>query len=50
MAYRRCQGRLRKVYLGATATVTQQALETVAQTFLAASQAPGAADEPDGDS
>ncbi len=38
VAYRRCQGRLRKVYLGASSRLTHECLETVAQRFLAASQ------------
>ncbi len=36
VAYRRCQGRLRKVYLGATSRLTQACLDRVAQTLLAA--------------
>jgi hypothetical protein len=38
VAYRRCQGRLRKVYLGASLQLTQERLERLAQRFLAASQ------------
>lgn len=38
VAYRRCQGRVRKVYLGASSCLTHERLETVAQWFLAASQ------------
>ena len=34
VAYRRCQGRLQKAYLGATAALTQQGLDTLAQRFL----------------
>ena len=33
VAYRRCQGRLRKVYLGRAHTLTQVRLETIAQAF-----------------
>lgn len=36
VAYRRCQGHLRKVYLGATIRLTQACLDQVAQTLLAA--------------
>jgi len=36
VAYRRCQGRLRKVYLGRAATLTQARLETTAQAFRVA--------------
>ncbi len=36
VAYRRCGGQLRKAYLGATAALTQAALDTIAQAFLAA--------------
>lgn len=36
VAYRRCHGRLRKVYLGATTALTKQRLDTLAQTFLVA--------------
>lgn len=39
VAYRRCQGRLRKRYLGASRTLTQACLDQVAQTFLRANQA-----------
>lgn len=38
VAYRRCQGRLRKVYLGATSRLTQACLDGLADTFLAAAQ------------
>jgi hypothetical protein len=38
VAYRRCQGRVRKVYLGASSCLTHERLETLAQRFLAASQ------------
>ena len=38
VAYRRCQGRVRKVYLGATSRLSQACLEQVAQTLLAAEQ------------
>ncbi len=41
VAYRRSGGRLHKVYLGATLTLTQEALDTLAQIFLAAGQAGG---------
>jgi hypothetical protein len=40
VAYRRCQGRLRRAYLGASARLTRAVLEQHAQQFLAASQAP----------
>src|SRR5918998_1394089 len=38
VAYRRCQGHVRKVYLGATSRLTQACLDQVAQTLLAAEQ------------
>jgi len=38
VAYHRCQGRVRKVYLGTAAALTKATLDTLAQTFLAASQ------------
>lgn len=38
VAYRRCQGRLRKVYLGASFCLTGECLERLAQRFLAASE------------
>ena len=38
VAYRRSQGRLRKVYLGASLRLTSEHLERLAQRFLAASQ------------
>ena len=41
VAYRRCQGRLRKVYLGASRELTQACLDRVAQRFLLAKQARG---------
>lgn len=41
VAYRRCQGRLRKVYLGASGELTQGCLDQVAQRFLLAKQARG---------
>ncbi len=50
VAYRRCQGRVRKVYLGATAMLTKAGLDTLAQTFLAASQARRSPQGTDGDS
>lgn len=39
VAYRRSQGQLRKVYLGATTALTKQCLDTLAQTFLVAPNA-----------
>ncbi len=36
VAYRRCQGRMRKVYLGAASVLTKQCLDTLAQTYLVA--------------
>ncbi len=42
VAYRRCQRRLRKVYLGASGELTQACLDRVAQRFLLAKQAGGA--------
>ncbi len=39
VAYRRCQGQLRRVYLGASGRLTRTLLEQHAQTFLATSQA-----------
>jgi LuxR family maltose regulon positive regulatory protein len=42
VAYRRCHGRLRKVYLGRAHTLTQARLETIAQAFRVANAAPGA--------
>jgi hypothetical protein len=50
VVYRRCQGTLRKVYLGASATLTQACLDRLAQTFLAASQGRRTPDGTDGDS
>lgn len=41
VAYRRCQGRLRKVYLGASGELTQACLDLVAQRFLVVKQACG---------
>ena len=35
VAYRRCQGRVRKVYLGVTSRLTQACLDRVAQTLRA---------------
>jgi hypothetical protein len=35
VAYRRCQGRLRRVYVGASVRVTRECLERLAQEFLA---------------
>ncbi|HKO23338.1 MAG TPA: hypothetical protein VJY65_01215 [Chloroflexota bacterium] len=42
VAYRRCQGRLRKVYLGRADTLTQARLEMTAQAFRVANAAPAA--------
>ena len=52
VAYRRGQGRLRKVYLGLSSHLTHARLETVAQQFLAAHQGrePREWTEDDGDS
>ncbi len=36
VAYRRCQGRVRKIYVGAGARLTQQELDRLAAQFLAA--------------
>lgn len=41
VAYRRCQGRLRKVYLGASGELTQARLDQVSQRFLLAKQPRG---------
>ena len=38
VAYRRCDGRLRKVYLGASLRLTHERLEKLAQRFLAANR------------
>ena len=38
IAYRRCQGRLRRVYLGASVRLTRESLERLAQMFLAATK------------
>lgn len=38
VAYRRCQGRVRKIYLGSSSCLTHERLEILAQRFLAASQ------------
>ena len=38
VAYRRCHGRVRKVYLGATSQLTQTCLDQVAHTLLAVEQ------------
>lgn len=38
VAYQRCQGRVRKVYLGATSRLTQACLDQLASTFLTAAQ------------
>jgi len=43
VAYRRCQGRLRKVYLGRAPTLTQARLEEIAQAFRVANSATDAA-------
>ncbi len=50
VAYRRCQGQLRKVYLGAAVRLTRAGLDRLAQTFLAADQRHQTADGTDGDS
>lgn len=50
VAYRRCQGRVRKVYLGASSRLTQERLEQLARSFLAAGQGLERADGRDGDS
>ncbi len=44
VAYRRCQGQLRRVYLGASGRLTRALLEQLAQQFLAASKAPSNAE------
>ena len=41
VAYRRCQGRLRKGYLGASVRLTQARLDELARQFLVASPAAG---------
>jgi len=41
IAYRRCQGRLRKVYVGASVRLTQARLDDLAQRFLVTSQPAG---------
>lgn len=48
VAYRRYQGRLRKMYLGATAALTQQRLDMLAQTWLASTQGPCTSEVTDG--
>lgn len=48
VAYRRCQGRLRRVYMGASGRLTKAWLEQQAQRFLAANQAPRQVNEEDG--
>ena len=50
VAYRRTQGRLRKVYLGPSSKLTHQALEQVAQTLLTASTRTAPGPRTDGDS
>ncbi len=50
VAYRRYQGRIQKVYLGAAAVLTKANLDTLAQTFLAASQGIRPSHGTDGDS
>lgn len=42
VAYRRCRGRLRKMYLGRAATVTQARLDATAQALRAAHATPDA--------
>jgi len=42
VAYRRCRGQLRKVYLGRAATLTQARLEMTAQAFRVANAVPDA--------
>ena len=41
IAYRRCQGQVRRVYLGASTRLTRACLEQQAQAFLAATAGPG---------
>jgi len=50
IAYRRCQGRVRKVYLGAPSRLTQACLDGLAHRFLAAERDRCPADAPNGDS
>ena len=50
VAYRRTQGRVRKVYVGGSVRLTQQALEELAQRFLAADTRAPRSDGTDGDS
>ncbi len=44
IAYRRCQGQVRRVYLGASVRLTQAYLEAQAQAFLAANAGAGTAE------
>ncbi len=44
IAYRRCQGRLRRAYLGASTQLTRACLEHQAQTFLVPKAAPRLSD------
>jgi hypothetical protein len=46
VAYRRCQGRLRKVYLGRAATLTQARLDTIAQAFRLRTPSQARPDQP----
>lgn len=50
VAYHRCQGHVRKVYLGAPSRLTQACLDEVAHRFLAAERDCCSTDAPDGDS
>ena len=44
IAYRRCQGQVRRVYLGASRRLTHASLEQQAQAFLAANEGPDTSD------
>jgi hypothetical protein len=50
VAYHRCQGRVRKIYLGAPSRLTQACLDELAQRFLAAERDGCPADAQNGDS
>ncbi len=50
VVYRRCQGRLRKVYLGASSRLTHEHLEVLAARFLAAHHGREPSERRDGDS
>jgi hypothetical protein len=50
VAYRRCQGQVRKIYLGATAQLTQQRLDQLAQRFLVVRPDDGSPNGTDDDS